>query len=95
MRRTITMKYIDVKDSTYIDFGKEVNDNDLKFKVGDHVRISKYKNIFAKGYTPNWSEEDFVIKKIRNTVPWTYFIDDLNGEEITGTFYEKELQKID
>ena len=59
------------------------------------MRISKYKNIFAKGYTPNWSEENFGIKKIRNTVPWTYVIDDLNGEEITGTFYEKELQKID
>ena len=69
--------------------------NDPKFKVGDHVRISKYKNIFARGYTPNWSEEIFVIKKIKNTVPWTYVIDDLNGEEIAGTFYEKELQQID
>ena len=87
--RTTKMKPIDVKDNTYINFGKEVNDNDPKFKVGDHVRISKYKNIFAKGYTPNWSEEIFVIKKIKNTVPWTYVIDDLNGEEITGTFYEK------
>ena len=67
--RTIKMKCIDAKDNTYIDFGKEVNDNDPKFKVGDHVRISKYKNIFAKGYTPNWSEEDFVIKEIKNTVP--------------------------
>ena len=89
------MKPIDVKHNTYIDFAKEVNDNDPKFKVGDHVRISKYKNIFSKGYTPNWSEEVFVIKKIKNTVSWTYVIDDLNGEEITGTFYEKELQKID
>ena len=83
--RTTKMKPINVKDNTYIDFGKEVHDNDPKFKVGDHVRISKYKNIFAKGYTPNWSEK----------VPWTYVIDHLNGEEITGTFYEKELQKID
>ena len=66
-----------------------------KFKVGDHVRISKYKSIFAKSCTPNWSQEVFVIKKIRSTVPWAYVIDDLNGEEITGTFYEKELQKID
>ena len=89
------MKPIDVKDNTYIDFGKEVNDNNPKFKVGDHVRISKYKNIFAKDDTPNWSEEVFVIKKIKNTVPWTYVIDDLNGEEIIGTFYEKELQEID
>ena len=93
--RATKMKPIDVKDNTYIDFGKEVNDNYPKFKVGDHVRISKYKNSFAKGYTPNWSEEVLVIKKIKNTVPWTYVIDDLNNEEITGTFYEKELQKID
>ena len=64
-----------------------------KFKVGDNVRISKYKNIFAKGYTPNWSEEVFVINKIKNAVPWTYAITDLNDEEITGSFYEKELQK--
>ena len=93
--KTIKMKPIDVKSNTYIDFGKEVNDNDPKFKVGDHVRISKYKSIFAKGYTLNWSEQVFVIKRIRNTVPWTYVIDDLNGEEIIGTFYEKELQKIE
>ena len=79
--RTIQKKPIDVKDNTYIDFGKEVNDNDLKFKVGDHVRISQYKNIFAKGYTPDWSEEFFFIKKIENTVPWTYIINDLNGED--------------
>ena len=85
------MKPIDVKDNTYINFGKEVNDNDPKFKVGDHARISKYKNIFAKGYTPNWSEDVFVIKKNKNIVPWTYVIDDLNVEEITETFYEKEL----
>ena len=69
--RTIKMKPIDIKDNTYIDFCKEVNDNDPKLKVGDHVRISKYKNIFAKGYTPNWSGEIFVIKKTKNTVPWT------------------------
>ena len=93
--RTIKMKPTDVKDNTYIDFGRDVNDNDPKFKVGDHVRISKYKNIFAKGYTPNWSEEVFVIKEVKDTVPWTYIINDLNVEEITGTFYEKELQKID
>ena len=94
--RPIKMEPIDVKDDTYINFDQEVNDNDPKFKVGDHVRISKYKNIFAKGYTPNWSEEVFVIKKIKDTVPWTYVIDDLNGEKITvKTFYEKELQKID
>ena len=90
---TIKMKPIDVKDNTYINTDKEINNKDHKFKVGDHVRIPKYKNIFAKGYTPNWSEEVFVIKKVKNTVPWTYVINDLNGDEIIGTFYEKELQK--
>ena len=63
------MKPVDVKDNTYIDFKKEVNDKDPKFKVDDHVRISRYKNIFAKGYTPKWSEGVFVIKKVKNTVP--------------------------
>ena len=90
---TIKMKPIDVKDNMYINTSKEINNKDPKFKVGDCVRISKYKSIFAKGYMPNWSEEVFVIKKIKNTVPWTYVINDLNGEEIIGTFYEKELQK--
>ena len=91
--RTIKMKPVDVKDNTYINIDKKVNDKDPKFKAGDHVRISKYKNIFVNGYTPNWSEEIFVIKEIKNTVPWTYVINDLNGEEIIGTFCEKELQK--
>ena len=63
------------------------NDRDAKFKVSDHVRISKHKNIFAKGFVPNWSEEVFVIKKIQNTVPWTYAISDLNGKIILGTSY--------
>ena len=90
--RAIKMKPVDVKDNTYIDSAelyssKEVNDKDPKFKVGNHVRISEYKNIFAKGCTPNWSEEVFVIKKVKNTLPWTYVINDLNGEEIILTFY--------
>ena len=62
-------------------------------KIGDIVRISKYKNVFAKGYTPNWSEEVFLIKNVKNTVPWTYVVNDVKGEEIVGTFYENELQK--
>ena len=90
---TIKMKPIDDKYNTYINTSKEINNKDPKFKVGDHVRILKYKNIFVKGYMPNWSEEVFVIKKVKNTAPWTYVINDLNGEEITGTFYENELQK--
>ena len=86
---TMKTKPINVKDNAYINTDKEINNKDPKFKVGDHVRISKYKNIFAKGYTPNWSEEVFVIKK----VPWTYVINDLNGEEIIRIFYENKLQK--
>ena len=66
---SIKMKPVDVKNNAYIDFKKEINNKDPKFKVGDHVRISKYKNIFAKGYMTNWSEEIFAIKKIKNTVP--------------------------
>ena len=87
------MKPVDVSNNKYIDFKKEVNDKDPKLKVDDHIRISKYKNIFTKGYTPNWSAEVFVIKKVKSTVPWTYVINDLNSEEIIGTFYEKELKK--
>ena len=88
-RRTIKMKPLDVKDDTYIDFKKEVNDKDRKFKVGDNVIISKYKKFFDKGYTPNWSEEVFVVSKITNSVPCIYLINDVNGEGIIGTFYEK------
>ena len=90
---TIKMKPIDIKDNTYINTDKKVNNKDSKFKVGHRVRISKYKNVFAKGYVPNWSEEVFVVNKIKSTVPWTYEINDLNGEKIIGSFYEKELQK--
>ena len=86
------MKPVDVKDNAYIDFSKEVNDKNAKFKLDDHVRISKYKNIFAKGYTPDWSKV-FMIKGVRNRVSWTCVISDLSGEENIGTFYEKELQK--
>ena len=86
------MKPVDIKLNTYIDSSKEINDKDPKYKIADHLKISKYKTIFAKGYVRNWSEEVFMIKKIKNTVPWTYVIDNLKGEEIIGTFYEKELQ---
>ena len=87
------MKPIDVTSNSYAEYNEHSNKKDPKFKVVDHVRISKYKNIFAKEYTPNWSEEVFVVSKNKNTVPWTYVISDLNGEPITGSFYEKELQK--
>ena len=87
------MKIVDVKPSIYIDFNKENNKKVLKFKVGDNVRISNHKNTFAKGYVPNCFEEVSVIKKVKNTVPWTYVVSDLNGEEIVGTLYKKELRK--
>ena len=87
--RTIKMKPVDVNSSTYIDFNKENNKQGPKFRNGDHVRISKYKNIFAKSNVPNWSKKNK--KKIKNIVPWTYFISDLKGEEFVGTFYKKEL----
>ena len=89
----IKMKPVDVRSNTYIGSSKEINDKDPKFKIGDTVRLSKYKNIFAKGYTPNCSEQVFVIEKVKNTVLWTYVIHDLNGEEIVGTFYEKKFLK--
>ena len=91
---TIKMKPIDVRDNNnkrvHID---DHNEKCSRFKVGDRVRISKFKNIFAKGYTPNWSKEIFIVDKINDTVPYTYNIKDLNDEEIIGSFYDQELQK--
>ena len=89
---TIKMKPIDVGDNkrVYID---EHNEKDSRFKVGDRVRISKFKNIFAKRYTPNWSNEIFIVNKINDTVSYTYNLKDLNDEEIRGSFYDRELQK--
>ena len=79
--RTVKIKPVDVKPSMYVDFNrKRKNKERPKFKVCDYVRVSKYKNIFAKGYIPNWSKEVFVIEKVKNTVPWTYVISGLNGE---------------
>ena len=90
---SIKIKLKDVTGDSFVEYSEEINEKDPKFKVGDNVRISKYKNIFVKGYTPNWSKKVFVVNKVQNTVPWTYLINDLNGEEIKGSFYEKELQK--
>ena len=77
---TIKIKPGDAKSGTYIDFDKGNNNEDSKFEIGDHVRVSKYKNIFAKGYVTNWSKEIFVIKKVKNTIPCIYVLEDLNGE---------------
>ena len=93
IHRTIKMKPIDVTDDSFAEYNKEFNKKGPKFKVGDHVRISKHRNIFAKGYVHNWSEEVFIVNKIKNTVPWTYTISDLNDEQIIGSSYKKELQK--
>ena len=90
---TVKVKPIDVTDDSHAECHEDFNKKDPKFKVGDNVRISKYKNIFAKGYAPNWSDEVFIVSKIKNTVPWTFVVSDFNGEKITGSFYEKKLQK--
>ena len=92
VHKTIKMKTIDVSDS-YAEYNEDFNKKDPKFKVGDYVRISKNKNIFGEGYTPNWLEEVLVVNKIKNTVHWTNVINDLNAEEIIGSVYEKALQK--
>ena len=77
------MKPKDVTDDSFV-YVEESDKEDPKFKVGDYVRISKYKNIVTNGYTPNWNEEVFVVNKVKSTVPWTYLINDFNGEEIMG-----------
>ena len=87
------MKPADVNSGMYIEFDVENNDQHTKFKVGGQVRISKYKNIFAKSCSPNLSKKDFLIKKVNNTEPSIYVNSDLNGEEIFRIFYEKELKK--
>ena len=71
VHRSIKMKPTDVTSDVYAEYNEDSNEKDRKFKVGDHARISKYKNIFAKGYTQNWSEEVFF--NIKNTVPWTCY----------------------
>ena len=81
------MKSVDVNSNTYIDFSIENHDKDPKFKIDHYVKTSRHKNNFGKSYDPNSSEEVFVIKKVRNTAPWTYVIEDLHGKEIVAKFY--------
>ena len=90
---TIKMTPIYVKNDDKRVSIDEHNEKDSRFNVGDRVRISNFKNIFAKGYTPNWITEIFIINKVNDTVPYTYNLKDLNGEEIIGSFYDRELQK--
>ena len=93
VHRTIKMKPIEVTSDSYAEYNEDSNKKDPTFKVGNHVTIPKDKKVFAKRYAPNWAEEVFVVSGIKNTAPWTYVISELNGELITGSFDEKELQK--
>ena len=94
VHRTIKVKPIDVTSDSYAGYNEDSNEKDPKFKVGDRVRISKHEKIFAKGYTQNCSEEVFIIRKTKNTVPWTYVISGLNDEPIDGSFYENNCRKL-
>ena len=88
------MKPIDVTNDSYAEYNENSNKKNPKLKIGDRVRISKYKNIFAKGYAPNWSEEVFLISKIKNTVPWTDVVSDLKGEKLLKDFMESNSRKL-
>ena len=90
---TIKMKPVDVKTSTCINSSKEINDEDPKFKIRDIVRISKYKNIFAKGYAPYWSEEVFVIKKVKNTARGRMLLVILKAKKLLELFTKKNFKK--
>ena len=92
--KTIKIKPIDVTSDSYAKYDKDSYVTKPKLKFGDNVRISKYRNIFAKGYTENWSEEVFVVSKIKSAVPWAYVISDLNGEPIAGSFMKENCQKV-
>ena len=93
INRSIGMKPKNVKNDKKSVYVEESNEKNARFSVGDRVRISKFKNVFAKGYTPNWSKEIFVVNKRKNTRPWTYELKDLNGEDNIGSFYDRELQR--
>ena len=95
VNRSIGMKPKDVGSDDEAAYVEASNEKGAKFSVGDRVRISNFKNTFAKGYTPNWSKEIFVVSRVKNTLSWTYELKDLNGEEIIGSFYERELQKTE
>ena len=94
VHRTIKMKSIDVASNSYAACSEDSNEKEPTFRVGDHVRVSKYKNIFAKGYTQNCSEEVFVVSKIKDTVPSTYVISDLNGEPWLELFMKENCKKL-
>ena len=93
VHRSNKIKPIDVTTDSYAEYNEDSNVTKPEFKVGDRVRNLKYKNVFAKGYTQNWSQEFVIIRKIKNKIPWTYVISDINAEPIARSFDEKELQK--
>ena len=93
VHRKIKMKPTDVISDSYAEYNEDSNVTKRKFEAGDHIKIPKYKNTFAKGYMRNWSEDVSVVSKITNSVPRTYVISDLNGEKIAGSFYEKKIAK--
>ena len=90
---TIKMKEKDVKNENNRVYIDDHIKKSARYNVGDRVRISKFRNIFAKGYTPNWSREMFIVNKINDTVPYTYNLKNLNDEEIIGSFHDRELQR--
>ena len=94
VHRTIKLKPIDVTSDSFAEYDEESNKKSPKFKFGNHVRISKYKNILAKGHVLYWSKEMFIVSKIKNTVQWTYVINDLNGEEIIVSFMKKNCKRL-
>ena len=91
---TMQMKPVDVTFDSYADHNEDFNKKRSKFKVGDCAQISKQKNIFGKGYSQNWSEEVVVVSKIENTVPWTYTVTDLNGDQLLEVFMKKNCKKL-
>ena len=93
VHRSIKMKPVDLTSDFYAEYNEDSNEKDPKCKVGDHVRISKYKNTFAKGYTPNWSEEVFVVSKIKSTVSWTYVLVTWMVNQFVELFKEKNCKK--
>ena len=92
VHRTMKVKPIDVISDSYAEYNEDSNEKDPKFKVDHRVRISKYKNIFAKGYSQNWSEEVSIFTKIKNTVAWAYVISDLSGEPLLEVFMKKNCK---
>ena len=92
--KSIKMKPVDAKDNTYIGFKKEVNDKNPKFRVGDHVRISKYKNIFAKGYMPNWSEEYLLLRKLKILYHGHIFLMTLMVKKLLVPFMKMNCKRL-